>query len=747
MPITLGEAFAYIFVDQKGFKAGMATAHAHFTTGIKKMQAVANKAKIALLLGTAGFGAIAKVASGFEQGMARVKALTGETGEAFRAMSDQARELGATTVFTARQASQAMGFFALAGFKSEKIMAAMPATLDLAAAGQMDVAQAADITAKIMAGMGIEASELTHTVDVLTKAFTSANTDLPMLGDAMKYVGPVGKSAGKDIEELTAAIQIMSNAGIQGQMAGTSLRNMLLRLQIQPGKVGEGIKKLGITVKDQTGQMRHLGDIVDDVARATEHMGEVEKNAIIGQIAGIRAVSGFMALMEQGGATIKQFEERLRGAGGTARRIAEIQLNTLQGQFIIMKSAVESAAIAFGEKMIPTLRSTVKVVQEWARGLARWDEASIKNALSTAALTGKVLLLLIAMPKVAMAMKGLVALMSGAALNPAVVAVIALTAAVTALGGAWIESKMTGKAFEEVLKDNISAMLGLNKATQEQIRLEKLRAAAQKPDDPNDPEKAKRRFNNAMNLRNELGRQKRKAELKVKRYESDGPSAAEQLGFYWTSPEKWTGNIQEDMKREARKELTLLEREYDRVSRDIDAMFKKGGKAEYPFAPNYEAGGGVKRAPGMTADQKQSLRAGQQAAYIERRRRAKYGEQPTDFERTWDKAFADLASERTNLRLSEFDRIEMETLRGRIKKRDKDIAGMEQKTSAQQVGFAGLQDYARTLQTSLVPPAAESRDKEKLRLAKEAQAADLKKLQALEKIAKNTEETDAGMAE
>jgi len=741
MPIKLGEAFAYIFVDQKGFKAGMASVHAHFTTGIQKMQVVANKAKIALLLGTAGFGAIAKVAAGFEQGMARVKALTGETGSAFDAMSAQAKELGATTVYTARQASQAMGFFALAGFKSDKIMTAMPATLDLAAAGQMDVAQAADITAKIMAGMGIEAKDLTHTVDVLTKAFTTSNTDLVMLGDAMKYVGPIGKSSGKDIEELTAAIQVMSNAGIQGQMAGTALRNMLLRLQIQPGAVGDQLKALGVDVKDSTGKLKHLGDIIDEVTAATENMGEVEKNAAIGQIAGIRAVSGFMALMEQGGSQIKRFESSLRDAGGTAKRIAETQLNTLQGQFIIMKSAVESAAITFGEMMIPALRGVVKWVQEWARGLAAWDEASVRNALSTAALTGKVLLLLIAMPKVAAVMKVLIGLLGGASINPAVVAVIALTAAVTALGGAWVEAKLTGRDFVDVLKDNISAMLGLNKATKEQIKLERLRKAAQKESDPDDPEKVKKRFNNMMNLRAELGKRKRLAELKVKRYESEGPSAKEQLAFYWNTPEKIGGNIRESMKKEARKELTMVDRELGRVNRDLRSQFGGTGTPEYPFATNYTSGQ-THKAPAMSADQKQALRASQQAAYIERRRAAKRG----GFGATMDRAFAEHYAEQPML--SEFDKAEMAAIQRRMATRDKSIQAMESTTgSARQVGFSGLQEFSRAIQTNLVPPAAETRDKEKLRLAKEAQTADARKLDMLKAIAKNTATESSGMQE
>ena len=172
----------------------------------------------------------ATVFASFEQRMARVKALTGATGKDFQRLSDEARRLGETTVFSASQAAEAMSFFALAGFKVDEILKAIGPTLNLAAAGQLEIAQAADIAAKIMAGMGLAADDLGRAVDVLTKAMTTANTDLAQLGDAMKFVGPIAKSAGIEFEELVAAIQLLSNAGIQGEMAGTTLRTALLSL-------------------------------------------------------------------------------------------------------------------------------------------------------------------------------------------------------------------------------------------------------------------------------------------------------------------------------------------------------------------------------------------------------------------------------------------------------------------------------------------------------------------------------------
>ncbi len=350
MAIKLGEAFVNIRILGKQFAGQLAGAKAQFQASIRTMESVAAKAKIGLLLG-AGVGAVAvKMAANFEQAMARVQALSGATGQAFVSLENQARDLGRTTVFTANQAAEAMSFFALAGFKAEKIIGSMPATLDLAAAGQIDVAQAADITAKIMSGMGLTVDELTNTVDVLTKAFTTSNTDLIQLGEAMKFVGPVAKSAGKSIEETTAAIQVMSNAGLQGTLAGTALRNIFSKLSGGTKSTVDVFKSLGVAMKTSTGGMRPLADIVDDMNASMANLGEADKLANLMTAFGLRAGPGMATLLAAGGDALRQYEKNLQNAGGTAKKIAEIQLATFTGKWKLMTSALTDTAIIIGNK-------------------------------------------------------------------------------------------------------------------------------------------------------------------------------------------------------------------------------------------------------------------------------------------------------------------------------------------------------------------------------------------------------------
>jgi len=319
----------------------------------------------------APFALSTKVFATFESRMARVLALTRATREEFDALSARAQDLGRSTIFSASQAAEAMSFFALAGFKVKTIMDAVGPTLDLAAAGQIEIAQAADITTKIMAGMGITTAELGHAVDVMAKAITTANTDVTMLGDAMKFVGPLAKSQGIAFEELTAAIQLLSNAGIQGEMAGTSLRTSLLSLTSPSSEARREFRALGIEIGDTSGNMRTLANIVGQFEQALAGMGTVQRADILGRIFPNRAVTAIIELIGQSSKRLAQFTENLRDAGGSAERIARIQLDTLAGSFTILKSAAQGLGIVIGDALKGPLRAVADLATSWANAIAR----------------------------------------------------------------------------------------------------------------------------------------------------------------------------------------------------------------------------------------------------------------------------------------------------------------------------------------------------------------------------------------
>lgn len=311
----------------------------------------------------AGFGLAVKTTADFEAAMSRVKALSGASEADFARLTETAKQLGATTAFSASQAAEGMQFLAMAGYKTNEIIAAMPGLLDAAAAGQTDLGRTADIVSNILSGFGLAASETGRVADVLTKAFTSSNTSLEMLGDTMKYVAPVAKGVGLSLEEVAAAAGLLGNAGIQASQAGTALRAIFLRLADPPKEAAEALKQLGVQVTDSSGKMRPLSEILADMKNGMEGMTEAQKAAIASTIAGTEASAALLALLDAGPETLANFAKELQNAGGTAEHIAEEQLNNLHGQLIILKSGLEGMAIAIGEALLPYLKRFTEAVQ------------------------------------------------------------------------------------------------------------------------------------------------------------------------------------------------------------------------------------------------------------------------------------------------------------------------------------------------------------------------------------------------
>lgn len=294
--------------------------------------------------------------------MVRVAAVTNTLGTpAMQELRDTSRELAKTTEFTASQVADAMGFLGQAGFDANKVMAATPAVLQLASAGMMDVARAGDIVTNIMSGYGIAVGELEGVNNTLVATFTNSNVSLEQLGQSFKYVGPIAKAAGVDFREVSAAIGTLGNAGIQAEMAGTALRGAIARL-LAPTKVQkEAMEALGVEVLQNNGKLKSLKDIVKEFEKVIERTGD--KTYVAGQmmkIFGHRAGGGMVSLVNQGSKAIQDLEDKIASAGNVAEEVANAQLNSLEGQFKILKSNAMELAIALGDALEPVIRDNVK---------------------------------------------------------------------------------------------------------------------------------------------------------------------------------------------------------------------------------------------------------------------------------------------------------------------------------------------------------------------------------------------------
>ena len=354
---NVGDLTVKIKGDAKSLESALDTASSKLKKTGDKMKGLGKKMSLGITAPIAGIG-IGAIMTGanFEKGMNRVAALTQATGSDFDAMRDKAKELGRTTAFSATQSADAMGFLAMAGFKSNEIVGAMPSVLSLAAAAQMDLGEAADITSNIMTGFGMEVSDLNRINDVLVKGMTSANVDLTMLGESMKYVGPVAASAGMQFEETAAAVALLGNAGIQGSMAGTALRGAMTRLLTPSEEAAATMQKLGINALDSQGNLKSMQEIVSQLE--TSGMSTADAMTIFGQ----RAGPAMLALVEQGSGALSDMTKSLEESGGIAEEVASTQMEGMSGAITEMKSAFEGLMIAISEDILPVLTMLIDKV-------------------------------------------------------------------------------------------------------------------------------------------------------------------------------------------------------------------------------------------------------------------------------------------------------------------------------------------------------------------------------------------------
>ena len=354
---NVGDLTVKIKGDAKSLESALDTASSKLKKTGDKMKGLGKKMSLGITAPIAGIG-IGAIMTGanFEKGMNRVAALTQATGSDFDAMRDKAKELGRTTAFSATQSADAMGFLAMAGFKSNEIVGAMPSVLSLAAAAQMDLGEAADITSNIMTGFGMKVEDLGHINDVLVKGMTSANVDLTMLGESMKYVGPVAASAGMKFEETAAAGALLGNAGIQGSMAGTALRGAMTRLLTPSDEAAATMQKLGINALDSQGNLKSMQEIVAQLE--TSGMSTADAMTIFGQ----RAGPAMLALVEQGSGALSDMTKSLVNSGNIAEEVASTQMEGMSGAVTEMKSAFEGLMIAISEDILPVLTMLIDKV-------------------------------------------------------------------------------------------------------------------------------------------------------------------------------------------------------------------------------------------------------------------------------------------------------------------------------------------------------------------------------------------------
>lgn len=317
--------------------------------------AAAAAASVGAALGAATAASI-KVGSEFEAQMSRVQAISGATGDELEALRNQAIQLGADTAFSASSAAEGMENLAAAGFTTQEIMDAMPGLLDLAAASGEDLAASSDIAAATLRGFGLAASEAGHVADVLAANANMTNSSVYETGEAMKYIAPVANAVGLSLEEVSAAIGIMANAGIQGSQAGTTLRGALTRLAKPTDAMLGVMDELGLSFYDSNGQMKSLTEMVGMLSTNMAGLTDEEKQNALVTLFGTESLSGMLALMNEGEGELTSLTEAFRTADGAAADAAATMQDNLQGAVEQMKGSLETLGILIYDSISEPLK-------------------------------------------------------------------------------------------------------------------------------------------------------------------------------------------------------------------------------------------------------------------------------------------------------------------------------------------------------------------------------------------------------
>lgn len=391
-------------------------------TAVQKIAATGEKLKTVgdnissagqkLLPVTAGVTALGTAsvttAANFESSMSQVQATMGITKDAMSTVNGQsvntmdtlsklAKKMGAETAFSASECAEALNYLALAGYDTQQMCDTLPTVLNLAAAGDIALADASDMVTDAMSALGMGVDEAETMVDQMAKTASTTNTSVAQLGEGILTIGATAKSIKGGTAELNTELGILANNGIKGAEGGTHLRNIILSLQNPTDKAAAQMEALGLSVYDSEGNMRSMNDILGDLNKSMDGMTSAEKSNIISTIFNKTDLSSVNALLANTGETWDSLQKSITDSGGAAQQMADTQLDNLQGQITILKSALEGLAISFGELLMPAIKQIVGWVQkfvDWLNGMNDGTKKVIMTVALLAAALGPVLIVI-----------------------------------------------------------------------------------------------------------------------------------------------------------------------------------------------------------------------------------------------------------------------------------------------------------------------------------------------------------------
>lgn len=311
-------------------------------------------------VGAAIYAGPVKKAAEFQEQMSTVKSISNASAEDMAKLSQKAKEMGATTAFTAAEAGEAMEYMAMAGWKTGDMLGGIEGIMNLAAASGEELGSVSDIVTDALTAFGLSASDAGHFSDVLAQASSNANTNVSMMGSTFQKVAPVAGALGYSVEDMSLGIGLMANASIKAEVAGTSLKTALANMAKPTKQQAAYMDKYGISLTKTDGTMKTFGEVVENLRGSLGGLSEQEQIAAASAIFGKESFAGMLAIVNASEQDYNKLTEAVYNCDGAAKRMAETKLDNLNGSITLAKSAFDALQVELGELLLPTLTEGVK---------------------------------------------------------------------------------------------------------------------------------------------------------------------------------------------------------------------------------------------------------------------------------------------------------------------------------------------------------------------------------------------------
>lgn len=466
MAVNVGSAVGYLDLDISKFKSALSEAQKEaqesaktlentLGNGLKGVGDTLSSAGSVLTKGITtpfiGAGAAAvKTTADFDSSMSKVSAVSGAVGKDFEALRSKAREMGATTKFSASDAADAMNYMAMAGWKTEDMLGGISGIMNLAAASGEDLATTSDIVTDALTAFGKSAEDSGRLADIMAAASSNANTNVAMMGESFKYVAPVAGAMGYTMEDTALAIGLLANSGIKAGQGGTALRTMLTNLAKPTDDIKYKMNQLGISLEDGEGNMYSLREVMGQLRESFSNIrmpadefqssmadiqskfdeGKISEDEYVdatselmkqaygaegalkaeaaATIAGKTGMAGLLAIVGSSEEDFNKLANAIDNSNGTAEEMAKVMQDNLNGQITILLSALQELAISVGDILMPKLREFVTKVQDIVDKFNKLTNEQKENLIRWIALAAAIGPVLLIVGKIASGIHGLI---------------------------------------------------------------------------------------------------------------------------------------------------------------------------------------------------------------------------------------------------------------------------------------------------------------------------------------------------